>query len=178
MSSIAENFDSEPEDRKDEVKQEIKEKIAWSYSLHELTDDNVSELNGLTGLEQIIMYEFDCNSQEEIFEMAEEISDLAMELDISESEESFPKITDLQEQELILKLAKGYYREILTDDNVSRWVGLSGFEQAILYEFGPVLVGKFEELKSKILGMERDLRGGSRLRKLSNLDGYEQEFGF
>ena len=47
MSSIAENFDPEPEDRKDEVKQEIKEKIAWSYSLHELTDDNVSELNGL-----------------------------------------------------------------------------------------------------------------------------------
>lgn len=102
MSSIAENFDSEPEDKKDGVKQEIKEKIAWSYSLHELTDDNVSELNGLTGLEQIIMYEFDCNSQEEIFEMAEEISDLAMELDISESEESLPKITDLQEQELIL----------------------------------------------------------------------------
>lgn len=101
MSNIAENFDSEPEDKKDGVKQEIKEKIAWSYSLHELTDDNVS-----------------------------------------------------------------------------RWVGLSGFEQAILYEFGPVLVEKFEELKSKILGMERDLRGGSRLRKLSNLDGYEQEFGF
>lgn len=47
------------------------------------------------------MYEFDCNSQEEIFEMAEEISDLAMEVDISESEESLPKITDLQEQELI-----------------------------------------------------------------------------
>lgn len=178
MSSIGENLDPEPGDRKDEVKEEIKERIAWSYSLHELTDDNVSELNGLTGLEQIIIYEFDCNSQEELFEMAEEISDLAMELDVSESEESFPEITNQQEQELILKLAKGYYREILTDDNESRWLGLTGFEQAIMYEFGPISIEKFAELKSKILGMERDLRGGSRLIKLSNLDGYEQEFKF
>ena len=170
MSTIESHVNPELWDEKGEAK----EKIALLYSLQVITDDNQSLTNGLSSLEQIIMYEFDLNNKSELYDMVEEISDLEVHFDVFKLRKILTETIFQDEEELVLKLAKGRYKGILTDDNVSKWTWLTSLEEAILYEFGPVSEERLSELKSKVSNKESDLKGGCRLRDISALTRYKK----
>ena len=168
-------FDYSPEENPEEQnqrEQSIKTRIAMGVLVRDISDDNPSDTNGYTGLEQVIMYCFETEDYTLIQDLKEEIMDIAQDFEEEEYEEDFPQLEEEDERKILVKIARFVLENIITDDNRSSWSGLSGLEQAIYYEFGPVGSIKLLEIKKKIIGMQMDLRGGSTVRNQYNPDDY------
>ncbi len=151
----------------------IKKRIAIGILNRDITDDNPSDENGYTGLEQIIIYEFPEKGEMFLEELKEDIIAKAQEIEDEEDiEEAYPFLGSDGEETIINKLAKSNLEGILTEDAVSPWCGFTGLEQAIVYEFGPVPEDVILEIKKKVYSSQLVMRGGCAFRNYKNLDDF------
>ena len=149
-----------------EVKtEEILTKVKSMYALGYITDDNPSQINGCTGLSQVLLYSLPIDDELDLLEYEEGIHDFAEEMeDVHFGTVDIPRGSFL-ERISVIKLAQAVIGSILTDDNHSGWNKFSGLEQAICYEFGPIPLNRISEIKEKIKSMMPEILGGVRGRE-------------
>lgn len=154
----------------------IKKRIAIGILNRDITDDNPSDENGYTGLEQIIIYEFPENGEMYLEELKEDIIAKAQEIeDDEEIEDGYPFLGSDGEKTVIVKLTKSFLEGTLTDDAISPWCGFTGLEQAIVYEFGPVPEDVILEIRKKMYSSQLVMRGGCAFRNYKDLDDFVSE---
>jgi len=182
------SFESE-NDYKEEKISTFVENITPLILQGSITDDNPSPSNGLTGLEQVILFEVE-PYMDEIYNMklikalitvhkallereAEELlsgKDEEWEEDIEpDYEDIYYRIDDREFKKKIRQIAIGYERGIYTDDNQSQ-NGLTGIGQIISYVAELLYPNTIrekrsysEQIKKMIRGYILDFRGGSRM---------------
>lgn len=175
MSDTLEPQDIGPEGenkRESEIEELKKKRIAIAYYYRQISEDNPSDENGYTAFDQLILYEFDIANEEDLYDQVEELKDdivfIAQMLD--EGTEDIVIECIIDEEEVLLRIAKGTLEGYITDDTVSRWTGLTSMEQIILYEFGDMEIDRMVEIKKRLKSIALNLRGGSIMR---NRDDFE-----
>ncbi len=177
MSDTLEPQDIGPEGenkRESEIEELKKERIAIAYYYRQISEDNPSEENGYTALDQLILHEFDILNEDDMYDQLEDLKDdivfIAQMLDEGMEEIEIEYIMD--EKDVLLRIAKGTLEGYITDDTVSRWTGLTSMEQIIVYEFGDMEVDRMIAIKKKLRSIELNLRGGSTMKNKDEFENY------
>lgn len=155
-----------------EVEFQLKTRIADAVLWRQITDDNPSDINGYTALEQVIMYEFNIDDDEDIEDIKDEIICLARDLELDDEDKGL-LVRAFDQDKINKKIAKSIIHGIITDDKESPWSGLSSLEQIISYECGSVDVYVIFDIKKAIKGTQFDLRGGY---KMQHQDDFWDDF--
>jgi hypothetical protein len=169
--------DLNPEEQ-DNPEQEIKDfkilRIALAYLNREIADDSPSEENGLTALEQLILYEFEIEEDEHFNDTLEELKDdIIFEAQcLEEEDEATVELYILDEDQAIRRLAQATLIGNITDDVVSNWQGMTPLEQIIMYEWGYVEEEMVTNVKKRIKNEQLKLRGGRALRSKKEYEDY------
>ncbi|MDX9739431.1 MAG: hypothetical protein RBT33_03700 [Candidatus Dojkabacteria bacterium] len=175
MPDIFEPQDIGPGDdsrRESEIEKLKKARIAIAYYYRQISEDNPSDENGYTAFDQLILYEFDIANDEDVYDQIEELKEdivfFAQMLDEGEGEIILEY--QINEDETLLRIAKGVLEGYITDDTISRWADLTSMEQIILYEFGNMEIDRMIAIKKKLKSIELGLRGGSTISKKDDID--------
>lgn len=177
MSDPKDPQDLNPEEQNN-PEQEIKDfkilRIALAYLNREIADDSPSEENGLTALDQLIIYEFDIADDESFNETLEELKDdIIFEAQcLEEEDEASVELYVLDENQVLRRLAKATIDGVITDDVISNWQGMTPLEQIIMYEWGFIEDEEVAKIKKKIRDQQLMLRGGSALKSKKDYDNY------
>lgn len=143
-----------------ENKEDMVRRISIMYSIDYITDDNPSKINNYTGLSQVLIYSLGLEDELDLMELEDDVYAFSQKgEDFHFCIKDIPK-NSFKEKILTMKLAQGYFRKILTDDTPSRWNHLSGLDQAICFEFGPIPLDEIERIKKDIVEMRPHLFGG------------------
>lgn len=172
MPTNVESEYPEMDDELDPIVEEKMDRIARFYYLSYVTDDNPSPFNELTGLEQVVNYEFDLEDEFESSDVIDDIVSRAKVMKSFQSEELYRNPNEVETRAILIKLAKGIYIDLLTEDNPSRWNELTGLEQAICYEFGPRSKEEIKNIRKRLLRVQHELNGGFRLKKIKDLNDF------
>lgn len=177
MSDPKDPQDLNPEEQNN-PEQEIKDlkilRMALAYLNREIADDSPSEENGLTALDQLIIYEFDIKDDELFNETLEELKDdVIFEAQcLEEEDEASVELYVLDENLVLRRLAKATLDGVVTDDVVSNWQGMTPLEQIIMYEWGYFEDDQVTLIKKRIRSQSLALRGGSALKNKEEYDEY------
>ena len=177
MSDFKDPQEINPEEENNS-EQGIKEykllRIAFAYLNREIADDSPSEENGLTALEQLIIYEFNIEGDEDFYETLEELKDdVIFEAQcLDEEDEDSVEMYVLDQDKAYRRIARGTLAGLITDDVVANWQGTTPLEQIIMYEWGFLDEEKVLQIKKIIKEEEIILRGGSALKNKKDYDDY------
>lgn len=188
----------EPERRNgnEDVARKIKiEGIASNYLDRFITDDNPSTDNGYTALDQLIIYDFDLASLDEVdfYNQFQELKDLVIDRTheiINEEEddpidnecegedwEYFEAVDLFDEDRVLTKIARYILLGYITDDVLSPFSGVSSLEQIIAYEYGEMInannnVREMARIRKKLLAIKLDMKGGGKIYRNGSLDEF------
>ena len=177
MSDLIDPQEINPEEQNNS-EQGIKEykllRIALAYLNREIADDSPSEESGLTALEQLIIYEFNIEGDENFYETLEELKDdVIFEAQcLDEEDEDSVEMYVLDQDKAFRRIARGTLVGLITDDVVANWQGTTPLEQIITYEWGFLDEKEILKRKKRIKEEEIILRGGSALRDKKDYDDY------
>lgn len=177
MSDFKDPQDLNPEEQNN-PEQEIKElkllRIAISYLSREIADDTPSEINGLTALDQLIVYEFGIEDDENLNGTLEELKgDVIFEAQCLEEEDELEVEMYVPEKDqAIRRIAACTLADLITDDVVSRWPEYTPLEQIIMYEWGYIEEEEVIKIKKRIKEEQIILRGGSALKNKEDYYDY------
>jgi len=181
MSNPYSHFSELSDDDSNETERgKILERIALSYLLRGITDNNPSEKNNLSTLEQILHYEFfhDIYDEYDLEGLKQEIIAMAQTLEGEYGEEECitRDYVYSQRNRINKRIARAIFLELITDDNPSDWTGLSSLEEIICYEYGEINPDELVRAKKEIFSLTIGLRGGSNMGDFDDPeDAFEQE---
>lgn len=150
------NLEYDNSDSREEIIADVIEDISYYFAAGDITDDNPSEVNGYTSLEEILLFELAEYLNEtieldrikaqivlrawEIYEFDDTQIDELMSREEEDWEEEWYEINEEEEEEYlkktINKIAKYYLVGNISDSNYSTSNGLSTLNQIILYKTG------------------------------------------